>query len=145
MQLDRTLRSLVLGPVEHAGRQVDDAAVQAHELVLETELLPAASRGYLRLAFLQQLTEDRLVELPRPVLVGIGQGGFLRRLADPQVLQRRFTTRQAHADLAQRLQLRHLAKQHRYKLPPAGEAFRMALRRMLLDRLRELPAGEQLQ
>src|SRR5574340_49817 len=37
---------------------------------------------------------------PRPVLVRIGQGGLLRRFADPQVLQRRFTTRQAHANLA---------------------------------------------
>jgi hypothetical protein len=121
--------------------QIDDAAVEAHQLILETKLLAATPRGHLRLAFLQHLTEDRLVEFPRAVLVGIGQGGFLGRFA----LRRRFTARQAHADLTQGLQLRHLAEQHRHELPPAGEAFDIPLRRVLRHRPRDLPSRKQLQ
>jgi hypothetical protein len=35
-------RTPVFCPVEHAHRQIDDASIQAHQLVLEAELLPPA-------------------------------------------------------------------------------------------------------
>ena len=38
MQLDGALGAAVFRLVEQARRQVDDAAIQAHQLVLETEL-----------------------------------------------------------------------------------------------------------
>src|SRR5690242_2986608 len=42
VQLDRALGPPEFGPVEHAHRQVDDAPVEAHQIVFETELLPPA-------------------------------------------------------------------------------------------------------
>ena len=52
MELDRALLLRVFGPVKHGRRQLDDAAIQAHQLVLETELATAV-RSRLRLTFLQ--------------------------------------------------------------------------------------------
>jgi hypothetical protein len=83
MQLDRALPLAILGPVEHGCRQLDDAAVQTYQLILEAELPAPVSR--LRLSLLQQLHENRLVEFPGRVGVGIGQGRFLRRGADAQL------------------------------------------------------------
>ena len=64
VQLDRPLRPLILRPVEHAYRQVDDAPLQTHQLVLKTELLlpPALARHQI-LALAQRLVEHRLVVL----------------------------------------------------------------------------------
>jgi hypothetical protein len=61
------------------------------------------------------------------------------------MLQRRFTTGQPHANFPQRFQLRHLAKQHRYELPPAGEPLGVALRLVLLHCPCEFPVWKQLQ
>jgi len=45
---------------------------------------------------------------------------------ESQVLQRRFAAGQAQADFPQRFHLCHLAKQHGYKLSPAGEPLGVA-------------------
>ena len=59
VQLDRALLSLVFCPVEHAHRQVDDAAVQTEQLVPETELLaPALARDSGRKDRLQKAVRD---------------------------------------------------------------------------------------
>jgi hypothetical protein len=145
MQFDRTFRPPVFGPVKHRGGQIDNAAIQAHQLVLEPEPFAAAPRGDLHLAFFQQLIENRLVEFPRPVFIGICQRRFFGCLADAQMFQRRFTTGQTHANFPQGLQLCHLTKQHRHELSPTGEPLGVPLCGMLLDRPRELPAREQLQ
>ena len=75
-QLDRALGPPEFRPVEHAHRQVDDAPVPAHQLVFETELLPPALALHQFLALAQRLLEHRLVQLPRPMLIGVGQGGL---------------------------------------------------------------------
>src|ERR1700676_3647857 len=143
MQLDSALPLAILGPVEHGGRQLDDAAVQAHQLVLETELA-AAARGRLGLTLFQQLHEDRLVEFPRTIGVGISQGRFLWRRADAQMLQRGFASGLPQANLTKRVQMRHLAKQHRHELFPTGEPFGVEFGLMLLDDLLELSAWKKL-
>ena len=56
------------------------------------------------------------------------------------MLQRRFATGQPQANLAQRIQMRHLAKQHGHKLFPAGEPLGPVLGLMLLRSLSELSA-----
>src|ERR1017187_8815162 len=145
VQLDRALRPAVFGPVEHAHRQVDDAPVQAHQLVLETELLPPALAGDQFPAFEQGLLEHRLVQLPRSMLIGIGQRGLLRRYRYSQVLQLSFAARQTAANLAQRMRASQLAKQHGHELAPTGETSRVALGFVLLDGLFEIPARKQLQ
>jgi hypothetical protein len=121
-----------------------DAAIQAHPLVLEAELAPGARRR-LGLTLIQQLHENRLVEFPGAVSIGISQGRFLRRCADAQMLQRRFASGQPQADFAQGVQMRHLAKQHGHELLPASEPLGGEFGLMLLDGLCELPAWDKLQ
>ena len=59
------------------------------------------------------------------------------------MLQLPLATRQAAANLAQRMRLSQLAKQH--GLAPTGETPRVPFSLVLLDRLFEIPAREQLQ
>lgn len=92
--------------------------------LLWTKLL-AGSRP--RLVALPQLVKDSFLQLPRPVLIGIRQGGAHRRAPHPQVLQFSFRRRQTAADLAQGLGPAQLAKQHGHELIPAGEAAAMTL------------------
>src|ERR1035438_3291877 len=54
-------------------------------------------------------------------------------------------TRQAATNLAQRMRLSQLAKQHGHELAPTGETPRVPFSLVLLDRLFEIPAREQLQ
>src|ERR1035441_6461233 len=145
VQLDGALRLLVLRPVEHAHRQVDDAAVQTHQLVLETELLSPALAAHQFLALEQRLFEHRLVQLPRSMLIGVGQRGSLGRHRHPQMLQLSLATRQTAANLAQRMRASQLAKQHGHELAPTGETPRVPLGFVLLDGLLEVPTREQLQ
>src|ERR1039458_9665952 len=63
----------------------------------------------------------------------------------PQMLQLPLATRQAAANLAQRMRLSQLAKQHGHELAPTGETPRVPFSLVLLDRLFEIPAREQLQ
>ena len=63
----------------------------------------------------------------------------------PQVLQRRLTTGQAHANFPQRLQLRGLTKQQRHELPLASKPLGIPFCGVPLDRPSELPARKQLQ
>jgi len=145
VQLDRPLRPPEFCPIEHAHRQVDDAPVQAHQLVFETEFLPTALAGYQFLAFEQRLFENHLVETPRPILIGISQRGLLGRHRHSQVLQLPFATRQATANLAQRMRAAQLAKQHSHELAPTRETSSVPLGFVLLDRLLEIPPRKQLQ
>jgi len=141
VQLDGALGAAELGPVEHGGTQVDHRRVQADQLVLEPEL---AAPGDLGLAAAEQRLEHRAVELPRPMLVGVGQrrarGGL-----DAQVLELALATAQAAADLPQRMGTSELAEQHRHELTPAGEATGVALRARLLDQGLEFGARKQLE
>src|SRR5271157_423170 len=145
VQFDRALGPPELCPIEHAHRQVDDAPVQAHQLVLEAELLTPALAAHQFLAFKQRLLEHRLVQLPGPVLIGVGQGGLLGRHRHSQMLQLPFATRQTAANLAQGMRASQLAKQHGHELAPTGEAPRVPLSFVLLDGLLEIPARKQLQ
>src|ERR1035441_9492504 len=61
------------------------------------------------------------------------------------MLQRRFASGQPKADFAQRVHMRHLAKQHSHELFPAGEPLGAELGLMLLDSLCEMPAWKKLQ
>src|ERR1017187_4282630 len=93
----------------------------------------------------QQLIRQGAVRLPGPMLVGIGQGGALGRIVQPQVPQLAFAGGRSAADLAQRLRPPQVTEQHGHELPPATEAAGMALGPVLGDRLFKLVAGKQLQ
>src|SRR5665811_586096 len=79
------------------------------------------------------------------MLIGVGQGGLLRRHRHAQMLQLPLATCQTAANLAQRMRPSQLAKQHRHELPPTGETTRVPLGLVPLHRPLELPAREQLQ
>jgi len=87
VHLGGPLGGLVLGPVEQRSAQIDAGRVQTHQLILEAELLFPLGLGH---ADPQQLLEYRLVQLPRPMLVGIRQGALVRCRLDSQVLQLAF-------------------------------------------------------
>jgi hypothetical protein len=142
VNLRRPFGALVLGPVKQTGAQIDASGVQAQQLVLEAELLLASGHA---VALRQQILKHRLVQLPRPVFIGIGQRGPVGRAGNPQVPQLALTGRQAIANLAQGPGPAELAKQHGHKLAPAGETAGMPFGFVLLDSLLELDAWKQLE
>jgi hypothetical protein len=122
MQLHRPLGAAELRPVEQGRAEVDDRRVQAHQLVLEPELPPGRDGT---VAAGEQLVEDGPVQLPGPMLVGIGQRRAVRR-GDAQMLELALAAAQP-PDLPQRVGPAELAEQHRDELPPAREPAGVAL------------------
>lgn len=57
MRFDRALGRAVVGPVEDRNLQIDDA-IQPHQLVLETELIPHTLRRNVPLTLAEQLAEN---------------------------------------------------------------------------------------
>src|SRR5258708_5526284 len=113
------LGSLVGGPVEYRQTQFDHRAVDRQQFVLESEFT-LVILGFL-LASAQQILEDILIQLPRTVLVGVGQGRVRRRAIHAQMLQLPLAASQAARDLSQRLGMTKLAEHHRAELVPTGE------------------------
>lgn len=126
VQLDRALGPAVLRPVENLQAKVDRRGVYHPQRVLEPEGSPPLGRQ--TLAPPEQLLEDALVELPRPVRVRIGQRRALRRLLQPQVHHLAQRRAQPAADLTQRVRRTQLAEQHRHELVPTAETLSPALR-----------------
>jgi len=141
MQLHRSFRAPILGPVEDTGAEFDQRGIQAQQLVLKAEPVPSGDHA----ATVEQLIEHALVQLPGAVLVGVGQGRALGRVGQAQMPQLAFTGGQAAADFAQRLRSAQVAKQHGHELPPAREAAGMALGPVLDDGPLKLVPGKQLQ
>ena len=144
MQLHRAFGLPKHSPIEHAGAEIDDRGVDAHELVLETKLLLCVS-AQLPLALGEQLMEHGFIQLPRPMFIGVGQRRPRRRLRQSQVPQLTFAARQAAANLPQRLRPAQLAIHHRHELPPTSEPASVTFGLMLPHRLVKLPAREQTQ
>jgi hypothetical protein len=71
----------------------------------------------------KQIVKEPLEEFPRPMRVGIGQGGTLGAASQAQMLEPAFTTLESVGNFAQRTGLRQLAEQHRHKLIPTGKPF----------------------
>jgi len=96
--------------------------------------------GLLKLAtaLAVELRKHRLVELPGALFVGVGERRSRRRALQSEVIEPAFRTGQPTADLAQRLRLDELTKQHRDELRPAAEAARMAFGLVLADSLLKL-------
>jgi hypothetical protein len=72
MQFDGPLGSTELDPVKQGDREINDCGVQAHQLILESELFLPLN---LVLTSVQQLQKESLVESSRAMSIGIGQGG----------------------------------------------------------------------
>ena len=96
MQLHGTLGALVFRPVVERGAQVDHGRVQGDPRVTKAE---AADFSRRLLAALVQRLKQALVQLPRSVLVSIGQGRTSGSLGDSQVAELAFAAGQSPADL----------------------------------------------
>ena len=104
----------------------------------------ASARLRFGLRLLLHLEKDRLVEFPRAVCVGVRESRFAGCGQDAELLERRLAAGQSQTDLAQRVQVPELAKEHGHELLPTGEALGSALCLMLLDRQVELSTRNQL-
>src|SRR5580704_4012514 len=85
--------------------------------------------------------ENRLLQLPRPMLIGIRQSGLLRRFRNPQMPQFPFAGCQPLADLPQASRLSDMAEQHGHQLSPTRKPARVPLGLMLANGLLEFPRG----
>ena len=79
------------------------------------------------------MIEHFLVDLPAPVLVGIGQGGPPRAFKETQVVQFSHATGPTAANLPQGLSFAELAEEHTDQLIPTGEAFSEAVSAMFAN------------
>src|SRR5439155_2015075 len=141
VQLHRALGALVSRPVVERGAQIDHGAVEREQTVAEAK---TAWRAHQALAALIELLEDTLKQFPVTMRIGVGQSGTLGSVVQPQMPQLAPAGGQAPADLAQRVRLPELAKQHGDELAPTGEAARVALGSMPAHQLFELPTRKQL-
>ena len=135
MELYRPFRLTKLGPIKKAGAKLDHRGIQTEELVPESKL-PLAEIQLPALA--QELVKYLLVQLPRPMFIGIGQRRSLRSRMEPQMLRFTKTTGQAAADLSQRMGLSQLAKKHGHKLVPATESLGASFGLGCMNRFKEL-------
>jgi hypothetical protein len=120
--------------IKHRGAEIDHRGIQAQQRVLETEL-PLLSgfwlAGHQDLALRQQLLEHRALQLPRPMLIGVGQGGARRSRGQPQMTKFPFAGSQTPTNFAQRLGVPQLTEEHGDELAPASETSSMTLRVVL--------------
>ena len=113
MQLNRPLGPLKPGPIEHRRTQFDDRGIQRPQGMLEAE--PPAFGGGHRLTLAEHLIEERLVQLPRSMGIGIRQRGARRRPSHAEVDELAEGRGQATTDLAERMRAAHLTEQHATK------------------------------
>jgi len=75
MKFHRSLCAAELGPIKHGGAEIDHRGIQAQQRILETELSLLSGfwlAGHQHLALRQQLLKHRALQLPRPMLIGVG-------------------------------------------------------------------------
>ncbi len=107
MQFHGPLRLAKLGPIKKARAKLDHRGVQAEKLVAESKLSIVETQ---LLTTAQKLVKHLLVQLPRPMLIGVGQRRSFRRPLEAQMLRFSKTTGQTATDLPQRMGLPQLAK-----------------------------------
>jgi hypothetical protein len=142
VELDGPFGPSKLSPVEQGKRQVDDAGIQAYELVLEPKLPAGAAASHTELTFCQELLKHGLVERPGAVGIGICERGAFRRNANAQVLKLAFAASQSSADLAEAMSPAKLAEQHGDELAPARKSFGCVVGTMLFHGLFEFKTGK---
>jgi len=141
VKLHRSLGLLVVSPVEQARAKLDHRGVDRQQRILEPQPVLRCDLS----AALKQLLENTLVQLPRPVSVGVRQGGLVWRLLDAEMIELPFHRGQPLADLTKGLSLAQLAKQHRHELLPARKPSRVPLGPGLSYQLLELCPWKQLE
>ena len=127
VQLEGAFGALNLRPVKHRHAQVDDAGIKTEQAVFEPKLVASGGQPELSTALAEQLLEDGFEQLPGPLPVGVGKRGALGRCRQAEVLELALGRGQPATDLAQRVGLAELTKQHGHELAPAGETAQVAV------------------
>jgi hypothetical protein len=141
MQLHSTLRAPKPCPVIHRHTQINRRGVQAHQLVLEPEFSLAIDLGN---HLVEQPVEDPLEELPRAVLVGIGQRRANRCL-NSKMRKLALAALQPALNLAQRMRPTQLAEQHAHELRPARQPLAAVLGTRFLHKALKFNTRNQLE
>jgi hypothetical protein len=140
VQFDCSLGPSEMGPVKDAQTEIDGGRIEADQLVLESEFLHARK---LASTSVKQLTKQKLIKLPRSVLIRVGQGGAAGS-GDAKMFQLSLTTSQPPNDLPERMGSAQLTEKHGHKLSPAGESPSVSLGFRFSDCLLELDSRKQL-
>jgi hypothetical protein len=140
VQFDRSLGPSKMGPVKDAQTQIDGGRIQADQLVLESEFLHSRK---LASTSVEQLIKQKLIKLPGPVLIRVGQGGTAGS-GDPKMFQLPLTTSQAPGNLPKGMGSAQLTEQHSHKLSPAGKSPSVPLGFRFSDGLLKLDSRKQL-
>ena len=138
VDLDCALGRHIFGPGKKAETEVNHRSVQTQQLVLEPELVTRT----VELQPAQTIVEQVLKKFPTPVLVGVGQRGFARRILDSQVPKLPAGAGQPAANLAQGFGLGQVTEKHGRKLLPAAEAFAGKIDPVLLGQTLEGRSAE---
>jgi hypothetical protein len=145
VSFDAALRLTELGPRKHLQTKTDGGGIQRQQFVFETELLLAQPQPLLIAEARQRRIEQVLIQLGGAMFIGVREGGFIRRHADSEMHQLAEAAGESVADLAQRVRMSQLAKQHRDQLRSATEAFGRPFCFMFFHQSRELEARKILQ
>lgn len=145
MRFDAALGAPEPRPGEQAQAQGYGGRIQRQEFVLEPELVLARTQLPVRAEALHESPEQVLEQGSGPMLVGVRQGGLVRRVPDAQMDELPKATGEAIADLAQRIGVGQLAKQHADELRPTREPACVTFPLMPLDDTGEFGAGNLFQ
>jgi len=145
MGLHAALVVAASGPGKQRQTQGHGGRVQRQQLVAKTEFVLARTQALLLAEARQRGVEQIPIKRGWAMLVGIGQGGLVGRPGNAEMHQLAQTTGQPIADLAQRIGVAQLAKQHGHKLGPAVEALGGPLGLMLFDQAGKLQTRKLMQ
>jgi hypothetical protein len=140
MKLDGSFGPSEFGPIKDFQAQIDGGRIHGDQFVFKPKrFLP----DDLNAASFKEPKEELLIELPGAVLIGIGQGGMAWS-GDAQMFQLPLAASKASANLTERMGTTQLAKQHGYKLAPAGKPFGITFGMGLFHHVLKLDSWKQL-
>jgi len=140
VQFDGSLGPSEMGPVKDAQTEIDGRRIEADQLVLESKFL--LSRN-LASTSIKQLAKQKLIKLPGPVLIRVGQGRAAGS-GDAKMFQLPLATSQPPNDLPERMGSAQLTEKHGHKLSPARESPSVSLGFRFSDCFLELDSRKQL-
>jgi len=120
-------------PREKGQAKADDSGVQTEELVFKAKLALTCAENPLISKVLHRRPKYRFKQFGCSMPVGIGQGGFIGSLLDPEMSQFAQATGQPVANLPQGVGLGQVAEKHSRKLGPATEALGVPLGFVLMN------------
>jgi hypothetical protein len=141
MKLDGSFGLSELGPIKYLQAQINGGRIHADQFVFKPEFsLP----NDLDTALFKELKENLLIQLPWTVLIGISQGGMAWS-GNAQMFQLPLAASKASGNLTEGMGPAQMAEEHRHKLAPTRESFRMTFCLSDRDQMLKLHTRKQLQ